>query len=55
MLTTQCATPDAGLEAFLQCYVQRISKTGEVIEPVFPPRRHDAYLSICSSLRRDGV
>ena len=36
MLTTQSATPDAILQPFVQCYVQRVSKTGEVIEPVFP-------------------
>ncbi len=36
MLTTQSATPDAVLEPFVHCYVQRVSKAGEVIEPVFP-------------------
>lgn len=36
MLTTQSAMPDAVLQPFVQCYVQRISKAGEVIEPVFP-------------------
>ena len=36
MLTTQSATPDAVLQPFVQCYVQRASKSGEVIEPVFP-------------------
>ncbi|ADW69595.1 helix-turn-helix domain-containing protein [Granulicella tundricola] len=36
MLTTQSATPDAVLQPFVQCYVQRVSKSGEVIEPVFP-------------------
>ena len=36
MLTTQSATPDAVLQPFVQCYVQRVSKGGEVIEPVFP-------------------
>ncbi len=36
MLTTQSAMPDAVLHPFIQCYVQRVSKAGEVIEPVFP-------------------
>ncbi len=36
MLTTQSALPDAVLQPFIQCYVQRLSKAGEVIEPVFP-------------------
>ncbi len=38
MLTTQSATPDAVLRPFVQWYVQRetVSKTGEVVEPVFP-------------------
>ena len=36
MLTTQSAMPDAVLQPFVQCYVQRMSKAGEVIEPVFP-------------------
>ena len=37
MLTTQKAMPDAVLEPFVYCYVRRVSKAGEVIEPVFPP------------------
>ena len=36
MLTTQSAVPDAALQPFVQCYVERVSKAGEVIEPVFP-------------------
>jgi AraC-like DNA-binding protein len=36
MLTTQSATPDAVLQPFVHRYVQRVSKAGEVIEPVFP-------------------
>ena len=36
MLTTQSAMPDAVLQPFVHCYVQRVSKAGEVIEPVFP-------------------
>ena len=36
MLTTQSATPDAALRPFIQWYVQRNSKVGEVVEPVFP-------------------
>ena len=36
MLTTQSATPEAVLQPFIQCYVQRLLKAGEVIEPVFP-------------------
>ena len=36
MLTTQSAAPDAVLQPFVQCYVQRVSESGEVIEPVFP-------------------
>ena len=36
MLTTQSATPDPVLRPFVQCYVQRVSKAGEIIEPVFP-------------------
>jgi AraC-like DNA-binding protein len=36
MLTTQSALPDAVLRPFVQCYVERFSKAGEVIEPVFP-------------------
>ena len=36
MLTTQRALPDAALQPFVYCYVQRVSKAGEVIEPVFP-------------------
>ncbi|MBB5061177.1 AraC-like DNA-binding protein [Granulicella aggregans] len=36
MLTTQSAIPDAVLEPFVHCYVRRVSKAGEVIEPVFP-------------------
>ena len=36
MLTTQSAMPDAVLQPFVKCYVERVSKAGEVIEPVFP-------------------
>ena len=36
MLTTQKAMPDAVLEPFVHCYVRRVAKAGEVIEPVFP-------------------
>ena len=36
MLTTQSAVPDAVLQPFVQRYVQRTSRAGEVIEPVFP-------------------
>ncbi len=36
MLTTQSAMPDAVLRPFIQCYVERVSKAGEVVEPVFP-------------------
>ena len=36
MLTTQSALPEGVLRPFVQCYVQRVSKVGEVIEPVFP-------------------
>ena len=36
MLTTQSAMPDEVLRPFVQCYVQRVLKTGEVLEPVFP-------------------
>ncbi len=36
MLTTQSVMPDEILQPFVQCYVLRVSKAGEVIEPVFP-------------------
>ena len=36
MLTTQSVTPDPVLRPFVQYYVERVSKVGEVIEPVFP-------------------
>lgn len=35
MLTKQSAAPDAALGPFVQWYVERVSKAGEVIEPVF--------------------
>ena len=36
MLTTQSAVPNEVLRPFIQWYVQRNSKVGEVVEPVFP-------------------
>ncbi len=36
MLTTESSLPDAVLQPFVHRYVQRVSKSGEVIEPVFP-------------------
>ena len=36
MLTTQSVMPDAVLQPFVQCYVERVAKVGEVIEPVLP-------------------